>query len=55
MTQATILCQVSRRTIWRWLDTGQVAYVRTAGGAVRIDEDSLWRQWYARGGLRLQL
>jgi excisionase family DNA binding protein len=34
---------VSRRTIYNWLATGKVEYVRTAGGAVRIFSDSLWR------------
>jgi excisionase family DNA binding protein len=34
---------VSRRTIYNWLASGKVEYVRTAGGAVRIFSDSLWR------------
>lgn len=34
---------VSRRTIYNWMAAGKVQYVRTAGGAVRIFEDSLWR------------
>lgn len=34
---------VSRRTIYNWLAGGKVEYVRTAGGSVRIFEDSLWR------------
>jgi excisionase family DNA binding protein len=34
---------VSRRTIYNWITAGKVEYVRTAGGAVRIFEDSLWR------------
>ena len=34
---------VSRRTIYNWLSSGKVEYVRTAGGAVRIFADSLWR------------
>ncbi len=34
---------VSRRTIYNWIAGGKVEYVRTAGGAVRIFVDSLWR------------
>jgi excisionase family DNA binding protein len=34
---------VSRRTIYNWLASGKVEYVRTAGGSVRIFADSLWR------------
>jgi excisionase family DNA binding protein len=34
---------VSRRTIYNWMAAGKVEYVRTAGGAVRIFEDTLWR------------
>jgi excisionase family DNA binding protein len=34
---------VSRRTIYNWMAAGKVEYVRTAGGAVRILSDSLWR------------
>jgi excisionase family DNA binding protein len=34
---------VSRRTIYNWLSSGKVEYVRTAGGSVRIFADTLWR------------
>ena len=34
---------VSRRTIYNWLSSGKIEYVRTAGGAVRIFVDTLWR------------
>jgi excisionase family DNA binding protein len=34
---------VSRRTIYNWMAAGKVEYIRTAGGAVRIFEDTLWR------------
>jgi excisionase family DNA binding protein len=34
---------VSRRTIYNWIAAGKVQYVRTAGGAIRIFADSLWR------------
>ena len=35
---------VSRRTIYNWIAGGKVEYVRTAGGSIRIFQDSLWRQ-----------
>jgi predicted site-specific integrase-resolvase len=41
---------VSRRTIYNWMSAGKVQYVRTAGGAVRIFEDSLWRRPQAANG-----
>lgn len=34
---------VSRRTIYNWIAAGKVEYVRTAGGSIRIFEDTLWR------------
>ena len=34
---------VSRRTIYNWISSGKVQYVRTAGGSVRIFADTLWR------------
>jgi excisionase family DNA binding protein len=33
----------SRRTIYTWMASGKVQYVRTAGGSVRIFKDTLWR------------
>ena len=41
--KAAQLVGVSRRTIYNWLASGKLEYVRTAGGAVRIFVDSLWR------------
>lgn len=35
---------VSRRTIYNWIASGKVEYVRTAGGSVRIFTDTLWRE-----------
>jgi excisionase family DNA binding protein len=35
---------VSRRTIYNWTSAGEVDYLRTAGGAIRIFTDSLWRE-----------
>jgi excisionase family DNA binding protein len=41
--KAAQLVGVSRRTIYNWLATHKLEYVRTAGGSVRIFVDSLWR------------
>lgn len=41
--RACDLVGVSRRTIYNWIASGKVQYVRTAGGSVRIFEDTLWR------------
>lgn len=41
--KACELVGVSRRTIYNWLASGKVDYVRTAGGSVRIFVDTLWR------------
>ncbi|MEO7191768.1 MAG: excisionase family DNA-binding protein [Vicinamibacterales bacterium] len=41
--RACELVGVSRRTIYNWISSGKVQYVRTAGGSVRIFEDTLWR------------
>jgi excisionase family DNA binding protein len=50
ITQACESVGVSRRTIYTWMAAGKVAYVRTAGGAVRIFEDTLWRGPQAPNG-----
>jgi excisionase family DNA binding protein len=41
--QACALAGVSRRTIYNWLNAGRLRCVRTAGGAIRIVESSLWQ------------
>jgi excisionase family DNA binding protein len=41
--KAAQLVGVSRRTVYNWLASGKLDYVRTAGGSVRIFVDSLWR------------
>ena len=41
--RACQLVSVSRRTIYNWMASGKVQYVRTAGGSVRIFADTLWR------------
>lgn len=48
--RACELVGVSRRTIYNWLAGGKVQYVRTAGGSVRIFEDTLWRDPAAAAG-----
>ena len=42
--KACELVGVSRRTIYNWISSGKVEYVRTAGGSMRIFADSLWRK-----------
>jgi excisionase family DNA binding protein len=51
ITQACESVGVSRRTIYNWMAAGKVQYVRTAGGAVRIFEDTLWRAPQVDGSL----
>ena len=43
INKASELVGVSRRTIYNWIASGKVEYVRTAGGSVRIFVDTLWR------------
>ena len=47
--KACELVGVSRRTIYNWLSSGKIEYVRTAGGSVRIFEDTLWRDPHRAG------
>jgi len=42
--QACSRTGVSRRTIYNWIAANKVEYVRTAGGSIRIFEDTLWRE-----------
>jgi excisionase family DNA binding protein len=39
--KACALVGISRRTIYSWLSSGKIEYVRTAGGSVRIFADTL--------------
>jgi excisionase family DNA binding protein len=48
--RACELVTVSRRTIYNWMASGKVQYVRTAGGSVRIFADTLWRGPEAESG-----
>lgn len=41
--QAMELVGVSRRTIYNWMASNKIEFVRTAGGNIRIFEDTLWR------------
>ena len=41
--KACELVGVSRRTIYNWIASGKIEYVRTAGGSVRIFVDTLCR------------
>ena len=43
INKASELVGVSRRTIYNWITSGKVEYIRTAGGSVRIFVDTLWR------------
>ena len=49
--KACELVGVSRRTIYNWISSGKVEYVRTAGGSVRIFVDTLWREPERSGDL----
>jgi excisionase family DNA binding protein len=49
--QAKAAAGVCRRTIYNWLRSGRLEYVRTAGGSVRIFEDSLFRTPVRRADL----
>ena len=42
--QACALAGVSRRTIYYWIQSGKVEWVRTAGGAIRIYTDTVFRK-----------
>ena len=49
--KACELVGVSRRTIYNWIASGKVEYIRTAGGSVRIFVDTLWRDPSRTGDL----
>jgi excisionase family DNA binding protein len=48
--KACELVGVSRRTIYNWMASGKVEYIRTAGGSVRIFVDTLRREPDAQNG-----
>ena len=52
IAEACRVVGVSRRTIYNWMSSGKVEYVRTAGGAVRIFSDTLWRKPDQDGALK---
>lgn len=41
--EARKVAHVSRRTIYNWIAAGKLRTVRTAGGGLRILEDSIFR------------
>lgn len=41
--KACDIAGVSRRTIYNWLKSGKIEFIRTAGGSVRIYVDTLFR------------
>ena len=41
--KACELVDVSRRTLYRWIASGKVEYIRTVTGSTRIFVDTLWR------------
>lgn len=48
IAKACEIVGVCRRTMYNWLNSGKVEYVRTAGGSIRIYADSLWRSTETR-------
>ncbi|MEJ0021774.1 MAG: helix-turn-helix domain-containing protein [Candidatus Doudnabacteria bacterium] len=42
--KACELVGVSRRTIYNWIETNKVEYMRIGDGTIRIFIDSLWRE-----------
>lgn len=50
--KACELVGVSRRTIYNWIAGGKIQYIRTAGGSVRIFEDTLWRDPETENSIR---
>lgn len=44
IVQAAARCGVARRTIYNWLAQGKLEFTRTAGGAIRIFEDTLFQR-----------
>lgn len=43
IAKACELAQVSRRTIYNWINAKKVEFKRTAGGSIRIYTDTLFR------------
>ena len=52
--KACALVGVTRCTIYHWIAAGKIEYVRTAGGAIRIFADTLWRRATHTGGVAAQ-
>lgn len=41
--QARELVGVSRRTMYNWINTNKIDYVRTTSGSIRVVQDTLFR------------
>ena len=52
--KACVVVGVTRYTIYNWIAAGKIEYVRTAGGAIRIFADTLWRPATHAGGAAAQ-
>lgn len=50
INEACDLAGVSRRTLYNWIAAGKLQYVRTAGGSIRTDPTSLFRDGEAPQG-----
>lgn len=44
LSTAAATVGVTKRTIYNWIAAGKVEVLRTAGGNIRVYEDSLWRE-----------
>ena len=44
VAQSATIAGVHRNTIYNWIASGKVEYIRTASGQIRIFVDSLWRR-----------
>lgn len=53
--EAAAAADVSRRTIYNWIEEGKIDWIRVPSGKIRIFEDSLWKDVQQRptdiGGL----
>jgi excisionase family DNA binding protein len=52
--EAVMVWRVTRRTIYNWMDTGKIEFIRTAGGSPRIFADSLPEQTHGRSNREYQ-
>lgn len=52
VAQAAVEVGVTPETVWQWIHAGKVIARHTAGGALRIEPESLWRARRADQGAR---